>query len=147
MRTKLADGLTARRQAGWIAALEPWHSLGYRADALARWLGRMGRMGRVLVAVRGKEVQGIAVVQPEVLLGQFISLLAVRPEAAGQGMGRALVQRIARGSGRWLYTSTDERNRAAAGFYLKLGFVRVGRLPDLVVRGRAELLWRYSSKR
>ena len=43
---------------------------------------------------------------------------------------------------RWLFTSSDGDNRAAARFYRALGFQRVGRLPDLVAPGRTEILWR-----
>jgi ribosomal protein S18 acetylase RimI-like enzyme len=85
------------------------------------------------------------VAQPDVLLGTFIALLAVKPGAAGQGVGRALVAHVARQTfarRRWLYTSSDARNRAAARFYRRLGFSRVGRLDDLVAPGRTEILWR-----
>jgi GNAT superfamily N-acetyltransferase len=85
------------------------------------------------------------VVQPEVLLGDFIALLAVRSEVAGQGIGRLLVERSARATfarRRWLYTSSDAGNRTAAAFYRALGFARVARLPDLVRPGRTEILWR-----
>ena len=79
------------------------------------------------------------------LLGTFIALLAVRPQAAGQGVGRALVERIARQTfahRRWLYVSSDSKNRLAARFYRKFGFSRVARLPDLVCEKRLEILWR-----
>lgn len=147
MRVVRASAALARRQATWIAALEPWRGLGYRAAGLARWLARMARAGDVVVAVEGagRTVVGIAVARPDVLLGDFIALLAVRPATAGRGIGRALVERIAARTfrdRRWLYTSSDARNLAAARFYRRLGFTRVGRLPDLVAAGRTELLWR-----
>jgi ribosomal protein S18 acetylase RimI-like enzyme len=135
----------ARRQATWIAAMEPWRGLGYRADRLGRWLQSRASQGWVWVASERRETAGIIVVQPQVLLGAFIALLAVRPDRAGQGIGRALVEdaaaRVFAGS-RWLYTSSDAENRAAARFYQALGFGRVGRLPDLVTPGRTEILWR-----
>jgi ribosomal protein S18 acetylase RimI-like enzyme len=127
----------------WIAAIEPWLSLGYSAAGLARWLGQSARAGQVLVT--GTPVQGIIVVQPQVLLGDFIALLAVRPEAAGRGLGRALVDHVAARTfrtRRWLYVSSDHANGPAARFYAKVGFHKVARLPDLVRDGRAELLWR-----
>jgi ribosomal protein S18 acetylase RimI-like enzyme len=143
MRARRADLGTARRQAAWIAAIDPWLSLGYSAAALARWLGRGARAGQVLVT--GEPVQAIIVVQPDVLLGNFIALLAVRPEAAGQGLGRALIDHAARMTWkkrRWLYVSSDAANRPAAAFYRRVGFEKIARIPDLVRQGRVEVLWR-----
>ena len=143
MRIRKASPAEARRQADWIAASEPWRGLGYEAETLGRWLARVARQGRVRAAVAEGAVAGVMVLQPEFLLGPFIALLAVRPEAAGQGIGRALVAAGERAApGRWLYTSSDASNRAAARFYARLGFTRVGRLPGLIRPGRTEILWR-----
>ena len=156
MRITGATPAQARRQASWIVAQEPWRGLGYREAPLARWLVRQAGRGLVRIAVESGQIIAVIVTQPDVLLGHFVALLAVTPAAAGRGVGRALVQdaaaRAASGRGgdakrpgrkvRWLYTSTDTGNRAAAGFYRKLGFVRVGRLPDLVRVGSTEILWR-----
>jgi GNAT superfamily N-acetyltransferase len=153
MRITRATAEKARAQASWIVAQEPWLTLGYRAAPLGRWLARRAGLGQVRVAVESGAVIAIIVTQPDVLLGHFIALLAVAPAAAGRGVGRALVedagQRAAGGGKdpgkngvRWLYTSSDRENRAAAAFYRKLGFVPVGRLPDLVRAGRLEILWR-----
>lgn len=149
MRIRKARPSESRAQAEWIAGSEPWRSLGYRAAPLTRWLGGCARRGLVKVAVErsgGRDlVRGIIVVQPEVLLGRFIALLAVPEAAAGQGVGRALVADAALQtfrSARWLYTSADQGNRAARSFYRKLGFVQLARLPDLVRAGRNEILLR-----
>jgi ribosomal protein S18 acetylase RimI-like enzyme len=144
MRIRKASPAQARRQADWIAGIEPWRGLGYRAPALARWLARVARRGWVRVAVEGDVVIAVMVLQPEFLLGSYISLLAVRPDAQGRGAGRALVAaaaRLERGR-RWLYTSSDARNRAASLFYGRLGFSRIGRLPGLIRDGRTEILLR-----
>ncbi|HVT09218.1 MAG TPA: GNAT family N-acetyltransferase [Polyangia bacterium] len=145
-RISLAAPALARAQAPWIAALEPWHGLGYTAAGLARYLGRKARARAVLVARAGRAAPlAVAVLDDGVLLGGFIALLAVRPEAAGQGVGTALVEhlaaRVAR-KRRWLYVSADGNNRSALRFYGRLGFERVGRLPDLVRPGRTEILLR-----
>jgi ribosomal protein S18 acetylase RimI-like enzyme len=135
----------AVRQATWIAAMDPWRSLGYRADGLGRWLGRKATAGQVWLALVARRPVGVLVCQPEVLLGSFISLVAVSSDLAGQGIGRALVERTARQvfrKVRWLYTSSDQANRPAARFYRALGFRQVGRLPDLIAPGRTEILWR-----
>lgn len=143
MRIRKASPAEARRQADWIAASEPWRGLGYSAEGLGRWMARMAREGRVRVAMADGAIAGVMVLQPEFLQGPFITLLAVRPEAGGQGIGRALVVAAERAGGRrWLYTSSDARNRAAGRFYARLGFARVGRLPGLIRPGRTEILWR-----
>lgn len=157
MQIRKALPREARRQAEWIAGIEPWRSLGYESASLGTWLARCARKGMVRVALfpnrtasAGDRVRGIIVLQPEVLLGRFIALLAVPPWAEGQGVGRALVREVARHTfhhGRWLYTSSDASNRPAAAFYRRLGFVQVGRLPDMVARGRTELLWRLGRQR
>ncbi len=134
----------ARRQAPWIVAEEPWSSLGYERRRLGAWLARCARRGNVRLAQRGRELLGIVVTQPDVLLGVFVALLAVRPDARGQDLGRQLIDDVRRrlGPRRWLYASSDSRNRRAASFYRALGFQRVGRLPDLIRPGRTEILWR-----
>jgi ribosomal protein S18 acetylase RimI-like enzyme len=140
-------GPLARAQASWIAGIEPWRGLGYKVDALGRYLARKARARAVWIAratPRGAPL-AIAVVDDGVLLGSFVALLAVRPEASGQGLGRALVEHVAARTfrkRRWLYVSCDGNNGAALRFYRKLGFSRVGRLPDLVRPGRIELLLR-----
>jgi ribosomal protein S18 acetylase RimI-like enzyme len=146
---RTATAALAARQAIWIAALEPWKSLGYEARGLSRFLRRMADSRGVLVAVeaapRGRErVAGVLALQEGVLLGNFVSLLAVRDDAAGRGLGRALIEAAQARTlpRRWLFVSADAGNRGALAFYRKLGFTRVGRLPDLVRAGRVELLLR-----
>jgi ribosomal protein S18 acetylase RimI-like enzyme len=136
----------ARKQASWIVRIEPWKGLGYRAPALGRYLARLARSGEIWIARAGGRVpDGIIVVTDGFLLGAFISLLAVRPDASGKGLGRRLVGHVeARvfARWRWLFVSCDAANRAALRFYRRQGFARVGRLPDLVRAGRTELLLR-----
>jgi ribosomal protein S18 acetylase RimI-like enzyme len=145
MQIRRAEPAMARRQAEWIVAIEPWLSMGFRAAPLGRWLFRRARAGCVLAVVHERAVLGIVVFQPDFLLGTFIALLAVRPQAAGQGVGRTLVERVEHATfahRRWLYVSSDGSNLPAARFYRKLGFARVARLPGLVCEDRVEILWR-----
>jgi ribosomal protein S18 acetylase RimI-like enzyme len=145
MQIRRARPFEAKAQATWIVAIEPWLSLGYRSPGLGRYLLRRARAGQVLVAALGKDIVGVSVCQPDFLLGEFIALLAVRPEAAGQGIGRALVARLERTAfrrRRWLYVSSDSNNRLAARFYRKLGFCRLANIPDLIREGQTEILWR-----
>jgi ribosomal protein S18 acetylase RimI-like enzyme len=138
----------ARAQAEWIVGIEPWRGLGYSAAPLGRYLARMAKEREVWVARgagRGASPLGLVVVQDGFLLGGFVSLLAIRPEATGQGVGRGLMEHVeARVFARrpWLFTSCDSDNKRALSFYRKLGFQRVGRLPDLIKPKRVELLLR-----
>jgi len=136
----------ARKQAEWIVGIEPWKGLGYRAPALGRYLARLAGDGDVWVArAGGRAPEGVIVATDGFLLGGFIALLAVQPAASGRGLGRQLVAHVeARvfARRRWLFVSCDAENGAALRFYRRLGFTRVGRLPDLVRAGRIELLLR-----
>lgn len=145
-----ASPAIARRQADWIVAIEPWKGLGYLAAALGRYLARLARAGDVWVARAGgsgsgPKIAGVIVATDGFLLGGFIALLAVRPDASGQGLGGRLVAHVAGrvfARRRWLFVSCDADNRAALRFYRRQGFARVGKLPDLVRAGRVELLLR-----
>ncbi len=146
-RISLATPAVARAQAAWIAAMEPWRGLGYSAAGLGRYLARKARARGVLVTRPGPRAApvAVAVVDDGVLLGGFIALLAVKADAAGQGVGAALVADVRRRVGRkrrWLYVSYDGNNQSARRFYRRLGFLHVGRLPDLVRPGRTEILLR-----
>jgi ribosomal protein S18 acetylase RimI-like enzyme len=141
----------ARAQSSWIVGLEPWHGLGYSAAPLGRYLARMAREREVWISSPAKEPRrgapplGLVVVQDGFLLGGFVSLLAVRPDAAGQGVGRALMEHVAARvftKRSWLFVSCDAANARALSFYRKLGFERVGRLPDLIKPKRVEVLLR-----
>jgi ribosomal protein S18 acetylase RimI-like enzyme len=145
VRIRRPEPIKAGHQAEWIAAMEPWLSLGYQRAGLARYLRRMARGEQVMVAEDNGHALGIIVCQPDFLLGQFIALLAVRPEAHGRGIGRALVLRIEQATfktRRWLYVSSDSANQSAARFYKKLGFSRIARLPGLLGEKKTEVLWR-----
>ena len=146
MRLSRPPAALARAQAGWIAAMDPWRTLGYRPEALGRYLARKAAARCVWIAQSERAApQAVVVADDGFLLGGFIALLAVRPEASGQGLGRALVEHVAAevfSKRRWLFVSCDGNNRAALRFYRRLGFVRVGRLPDLVRAGNVEILLR-----
>jgi ribosomal protein S18 acetylase RimI-like enzyme len=148
MNITRATPATARAQSEWIVGIEPWRGLGYSAAPLGRYLGRMAKEREVWLARgagRAAPPLGLVVVQDGFLLGAFVSLLAVRPEAAGQGVGRALMEHVAArvfARRSWLFVSCDSANARALSFYRKLGFERVGRLPDLIKPKRVELLLR-----
>lgn len=75
----------------------------------------------------------------------YLRLLLVAQEAAGAGVGRALVSAFeARcGSPRGGFFTMTEARAGAEAFYAKLGYRAVGPLPSFVREGRTEvLLWK-----
>ena len=136
----------ASRRSGSSASSRGTGSAIARSRSAATWPGRA--RGRRLDRARRRRARrpAIVVATDGFLLGGFIALLAVRPEASGQGLGHARWSRTSRPASsrrrRWLFVSCDAGNRAALRFYRRQGFARVGRLPDLVRAGRIELLLR-----
>ena len=131
----------ARAQASWIAALEPWRGLGYRADALGRYLARKAQAGGVWVAraaaARSRRSESSSSTTVCSWAGS-LRFWPSGPRRAGRASGApwsstSLARTFA--ARRWLYVSCDGNNAAALRFYRKLGFSRVGRLPDLVREG------------
>ncbi|OAN65471.1 GNAT family N-acetyltransferase [Magnetospirillum moscoviense] len=124
--------------AALLIDLDPWRRLGYNALALADYLDRpdptLTRM-----TVPGK---GVIAVRSPWLRGPYIELLAVLPDAQGQGIGRALVEWAESRGGANLWACVSDFNKAARAFYGRLGFVEVAPLPGLVTAGESEILLR-----
>ena len=75
----------------------------------------------------------------------YIKLIGVRPEARRQGVGRALMEHaeaalFARSADVFLLVS--DFNHAGQAFYRRLGYEQIGAIPDYVVPGVAELVFR-----
>src|SRR5262245_47868550 len=124
---------------------DPWRRLGYTAADWTRLLtvpldGREG-----WVAVRDATPSAFALVRPRFLAGDYLELFAVTVPARGHGVGAALlahVETIAFGRARNFFVCVSDFNDGARRFYARQGYEHVGTLPDLLVRGSAELLLR-----
>lgn len=125
-----------------LAAMEPWSSLGYGPDGLARYLGRDDPAARRMVAERQGRPAGLLVLRSPWLRGPYVELLAVLPEAQGGGLGRLLLDWAAGQGGDNLWACVSAFNAAARAFYARAGFVEVAPLPDLVAAGQDEILLR-----
>ncbi|MDI6772620.1 MAG: N-acetyltransferase [bacterium] len=75
----------------------------------------------------------------------YVRWVGVAPEARGQGVGRALMryaeERIFK-AGPNVFLLVADFNVTAQAFYEDLGYTRVGTIPDYIVRGVTELLYR-----
>jgi GNAT superfamily N-acetyltransferase len=132
-----------------LAAMDPWRTLGFSADALHRYLGREDAALHRFIIERDGAVGGLLAVRLPWLRGPYIELLAVLPSAQGGGVGRSIMdwtraQAALAGANLWACVSAF--NEPARRFYAASGFVEVGQLDDLVAPGEAEILLRLRVK-
>jgi ribosomal protein S18 acetylase RimI-like enzyme len=128
-----------------LAESEPWKTLGYHAADWQPLFAPLpdGREGYVLETEGA--VAGIALVKPRVLLGDYLELLVVAPAARGRGLGGALLrhaEQVVFARARNLFVCVSDFNEGARRFYARHGYEVVGPIPDLLVRGKAEILMR-----
>jgi len=103
---------------------------------------------KIYVAERDNIVYGFVTLRLQGMgnIGAYVRMLAVHEEWRGRSIGRALIasiQQAAKEQGDknlFLICSTDNSN--ARFFYEHIGFEPVGILPDLVVAGHDEFLYR-----
>lgn len=140
----LEPGL-ATEMGGTLAGMDPWRTLGYGAEALARGLESPHPEVTRYLAMAGDEPQGLVVVRYPWLRGAYIELFAVLPGAQGRGVGRAALAFIEaryreRTANLWLLVSGF--NAGARRFYEQAGFRPIGVIADLVMAGQDEVLMR-----
>lgn len=133
--------------AEWAAEVmthsEPWVTLN---TGYARSLALLSDAKRErYLAHRGGERVGFLVINMQGAFIGYVQLLGVAAAFRGQGIGQALIeyaeQRIFRETPN-VFICVSDFNRDAQRFYSKMGYSRVGELPDFVVSGHAEFLLR-----
>ena len=127
---------------------DPWRRLGYSAADWNRLLATPleGREGLVLVA--DGAVSGLALVRRNFLAGDYLELFAVAAAVRGRGLGAAFLAHLESmvfARARNFFVCVSDFNDGARRFYASHGYAHVGTLPDLLVRGSAELLLRKSA--
>ncbi len=138
-------GTEADLLADRIAAIDPWHRLGYAPESLRPYFARREPGARRLVLLEADQVVGAAVIRYPWLRGPYVELLALFPEAQGRGHGGAFIEWLAKQAATEaanLWVVTSEVNDRAFAFYRRHGFEPIGRLEDLVRDGDCELLLR-----
>ncbi|HVA89290.1 MAG TPA: GNAT family N-acetyltransferase [Chloroflexota bacterium] len=79
-------------------------------------------------------------------LGGYLKLLGVHAAARGRGVGGALLDHVEwladQHGQRDLFLLVSDFNAPAQAFYRARGYTQVGEIPDLVVSGIAELIFR-----
>jgi ribosomal protein S18 acetylase RimI-like enzyme len=127
-----------------LVQMEPWRTLGYKADTLSNYLSGPDPLLYGIVA--SQQLVGAVCVRYPWLRGACLELLAVFPSQQGRGLGRDVIgwleAELLQTNCRNLWTLVSSFNQEARHFYQQMGFVEVGQLDDLIVTGYAEILLR-----
>jgi ribosomal protein S18 acetylase RimI-like enzyme len=128
-----------------LAGMDPWATLGYSADTLARGLALPHPDLVRYVAIRDGATLGLATIRYPWLRGAYIELFAVLPPVQGGGVGDALLTHVEatyRGCTGNLWLLVSGFNTRARRFYERNGFGPIGPIPDLLLPGEEEVLMR-----
>jgi [ribosomal protein S18]-alanine N-acetyltransferase len=139
----LADEAEARICAGFIAASEPWVTLGLEFDHAMSRLTDPAR--EVFAATVDDQIVGALVLHLAGPLNGYIQIIAVHPDWRCRGIGTRIIQfaeeRIFRQSPN-VFLCVSSFNWHAQRFYERLGYARIGELPDFLRAGLSEILLR-----
>jgi [ribosomal protein S18]-alanine N-acetyltransferase len=139
----LRNSTEANACAAFMAASEPWFTLGFSAEQLVQRLTHPQRESHV--AELNQEIVGALVLHLDGPLNGYIQIIAVHPNFRGRGVGKQLMhfaeERIFRQSPN-VFLFVSSFNQRAQSFYQTLGYERVGELPDFLVKGHSEILLR-----
>ncbi len=143
----LRDAAEAHTCAAFMTAIDPWLTLGTTPEAIVRAMTNPARETHIAAQEPDGPAVGVLVLHLDGLLHGYIQLLAVHPSAQGHGLGARLVrfaeERIFPERPN-VFLCVSSFNHRAQKFYQRLGYTRVGELPDHIIKGHSELLLRKS---
>jgi ribosomal protein S18 acetylase RimI-like enzyme len=139
MRNKKEAEICARA----LENSEPWITLrrGYKHSI--RPLTDPSR--ETYVATEDKEIVGFVLLDVRGPFRGYIHLLCVMPEWRNRGIGERLIRHVEQRVFREhpnVFLCVSSFNRAAQRFYKRMGFKRVGAIPNYIVAGHSEYLMR-----
>lgn len=140
---RLSGHSEAHYCASFIVASEPWITLQLKLDYAVQRLTDPDN--DVHVALADKQLVGVLVLFLKGVFKGYIATIAVHPDWRGRGVGTQLLQFaeercFAVSPNVFLLVSSF--NTGAQRLYQRLGYERVGELPDFVIRGYSEILMR-----
>ena len=133
----------AAQCAQMMQASDPWVTLGTKPETLLGILLNPER--NRTVAVRKGRIAGCIVVNTGQPLSGYVQAICVAPGERGSGIGRRLMEHAEAGifaGSPNVFLFVSDFNATARGFYERLGYRKVGELPDYLVTGRSEVLMR-----
>jgi ribosomal protein S18 acetylase RimI-like enzyme len=141
----LTIGRAEENDFDWCARLmagsEPWITLRRGLEECRVALCRPGS-DLFVARERGRPV-GFILIHPYGCVGSpYIQSVAVAEAARGRGIGTQLVAFAERqmAARRFIFLCVSSFNRRAQELYSRLGYQRVGEIPDYIVEGHSELL-------
>ncbi len=124
-----------------MAGTEPWITLRREIPQCRAALRRPG--GELFVARDASQPVGFILIHPYGCAGSaYITSVAVVESARGKGIGAQLLafaEKQAAGR-RFIFLCVSSFNHRAQELYYRLGYERVGEIPDYVIEGHSELL-------
>ncbi len=128
---------------GWMADLPLWRRYGVtEASASTQFADALRRADTVLVA---DDSCGFAWCLRGGAFGRsdYLRLIGVRADCAGQGIGAALLTEIeALAASRDLFLLVSDFNEGAQRFYRRMGYEPIGAIPGYVLPDVTELIFR-----
>ena len=133
----------ARFCAAFMAASEPWLTLGFTSEQIVQSLTNASR--EIHVAEMENQIVGALILFLDGPLNGYIQTIVLHPGWRNRGLGHRLMQfaeeRIFRQSPN-VFLCVSHFNQRAQKFYERRGYRRVGELPDHLVKGFSEILMR-----
>ncbi len=132
-----------REAAGLMAGTDPWVTLGITTSKVEKSL--KDPLYEIYLAVSGREIAGVAVIQMKGACTGYLKSLAVKESWRNRHVGSLLMdfieQRIFSVHPN-VFLCVSSFNEAAKRFYLRRGYTEIGVLRDYLVEGYDELFMR-----
>ena len=131
--------------ATWIAATPLFQRYNTAADGMRQRLEQAHECGDTLLAADSgaERACGLAWVMPRGAFGRsaYLRLIGVRAEAAGQGIGAALLAAAEATAGDQMFLLVSDFNTDAQRFYQRHGYTQIGAIPGFVLPDVIELIF------
>jgi ribosomal protein S18 acetylase RimI-like enzyme len=126
---------------------DPWVSRGYSREDLRRLLASAIGRGDTFIAEEDSEPTGVACFIPDPVIagGGCVRFIAVRTDKRRHGIGRQLmgfVERKVFSRSQNIFVSIGAGNETARRFFERLGYQKVGEVPDPSGSGPSEFILR-----
>jgi ribosomal-protein-alanine N-acetyltransferase len=126
-----------------MASSEPWVTLGRDYDSSLKSISASTK--EVYLAVEGDEIKGFVILVFEGVIVGYIQSICVSPQYRGKRIGRQLISFAEKRLFNYfpnVFIFVSSFNLGAQKLYRKLGYEKVGEIPDFIIPGESEILFR-----